>query len=280
MSTDTDGQWLVNGEPLAAISPGDRGLAYGDGLFETMAWRDGALRFAERHLQRLARGCRRLDLPLPAAELLLEEAASLAGQHGCGTLKLILSRGPGRRGYAPAGHTHPTRAMVFYPGRPAAPAPALRLGLCRTPASINPVLAGLKTLNRLDNVLAAAEIGRRGLDEGIMCTPDGVVVGATAANVFAFRAGVLLTPELSHAGVAGTMRGLVLDCAAALRITSREARISAEELLQMDELFLTNALTGLRRVASLEGHRPPDGELTCRLAQALRERGVAEAGPC
>lgn len=274
------GQWLVNGRPLAALDPGDRGLAYGDGLFETMAWRDGSLRLADRHLQRLALGCQRLGLPAPAAGIVLAEATRLAGQHACGTVKLVLTRGPGPRGYAPPAGTQPTRAMTFHPGPSAVPGQPLRLGLCRTPASTNPALAGLKTLNRLDNVLAAAEARQRGLDEGIMCTGDGVVVGATAANVFAVREGVLLTPALDRAGIAGTMRGLVLECAAALGITVRECRLRADELLQADELFLTNALTGLRPVGTIEGRQLRGAGMARRLAEALRERGVREAGAC
>lgn len=271
---------MVNGQPGGTLRPDDRGFAYGDGLFETMAWRDGALRLFDRHLQRLQSGCRRLGLPVPEITGLVEEISALADGQTRGTVRLTLSRGPGQRGYTAPAAPAVTRVIGFFPDS-LGPAPAaLAVDLCQVPASINPVLAGLKTLNRLDNVLARTEISRRRLDEGIMCTPAGQVIGATAANVFGIRGDVLLTPELSQGGVAGVMRGLVLDCAATLGITTRETRIDVDALLHMEEMFLTNALTGLRPVTSFAGRPLGSGKLTHALALALQARGIAEARAC
>jgi len=272
-----DARWLVNGRPDGTIGPDDRGFAYGDGLFETMAWREGALRLFDRHLQRLHLGCRRLGLPEPEITGLVDEITALANGQAQGTVRLTLSRGPGQRGYTAPAVPVVTRVIGFFPDSPCPASAALAVGLCQVPASINPVLAGLKTLNRLDNVLARTEISRRRLDEGIMCTPAGQVIGATAANVFGIRGDVLLTPELSQGGVAGIMRGLVLDCAAALGITTRETRIDVDALLHMEEMFLTNALIGLRPVASFAGRPLGSGKLTHALAVALQAQGIAEA---
>lgn len=269
--------WLRNGQSGGLIRPDDRGFAYGDGLFETIAWRSGMPRFLDRHLLRLAQGCSRLGLPFPGDATLDREIALLAAGHLHGTVRLTLTRGPGPRGYAPPDESEPTRVVSFHPGPVRQPSPAgLSLALCQTPASNNTALAGMKTLNRLDNVLARVELAGTGFDEGVMCDGSGHVIGATAANVFAARAGVLLTPDLSQGGVAGIMRNLVLECAGTHGIAVRELRMTIDDLLEAEELFLTNALTGLRAVTMFDGRQLPGGELTRAIAAALRDCGVRE----
>ncbi len=271
-------RWLVDGQPGGLVHPDDRGFAYGDGLFETIAWRSAGPRFLDRHLQRLARGCVRLGMPAPDAATLEREIIALAAGASHGTVRLTLTRGRGPRGYAPPGDPNPSRVLAFYPGPvPEPPAGGLAVLRCQTPASINPALAGMKTLNKLDNVLARAELARTGSDEGIMCGASGQVIGATSANVFVVRGGVLLTPDLSQGGVAGIMRSLVLECARERGIATRETCMDVVMLQDADEMFLTNALTGLRPVASYAGQPFPGRQLTRVLAQALRERGVPEA---
>lgn len=271
---------MLNGRRDGLLHPDDRGFAYGDGLFETIAWRQGTPRFLNRHLQRLAQGCERLDIPVPDSAILTREITELAAEDACGTIRLSLSRGSGPRGYVPPLAPAPTRVVAFFPGPAAQPARALVVGRCHTPASHNPALAGLKTLNRLDNVLARAELAPRGLDEGIMCTVGGQVIGATAANLFAVRQGVMLTPDLTQGGVAGITRGVVLECAATLGIQARELCMDFNVLLEAEEIFLTNALIGLRPVALLEERAMTGRAVTRKLAHALQEQGVAEAFAC
>lgn len=271
-------RWLVNGHQGGLIHPDDRGFAYGDGLFETIAWRSGGPRFLERHLQRLVKGCGHLGLPPPDAATLEREMVALAAGAPHGTIRLTLTRGRGPRGYDPPEEPTPSRVVAFHPGPiPEPPAVGLAVMHCRTPASSNPVLAGMKTLNRLDNVLARAELARTTADEGIMCDATGQVIGATSANLFVVRGGVLVTPALSQGGVAGIMRSLVLECARELGITTRELCMDVEVLPGAEEMFLTNALTGLRPVTSYAGRQLPGRQLTRTVAQALRERGVPEA---
>lgn len=271
--------WLINGRPGSAVAADDRGLAYGDGLFETIAWRDGVPRLWHRHLLRLETGCRKLGLAAPDPAQLEDEMRMLAAGRSRGVLKLLLTRGSGRRGYAPPDEQQTTRLLGFFPDLPdASPPGSLVVGLCQTPASLNPILAGLKTLNRLDNVLARAEVAQRGLDEGIMCTPDGQVVGGTAANLFGVRDGVLYTPAMTRAGVAGVMRAQILECAAALGLAVEESIVEAEDLRHMEELFLSNALTGLRSIAALEGQTCTGAGIASALRKALRSCGVHEEG--
>lgn len=271
-------RWLVDGQAGGLIHPDDRGFAYGDGLFETIAWRPGGPRFLDRHLQRLAQGCTRLGMPAPDAATLEREIIALAAGASHGTVRLTLTRGRGPRGYAPPGEPCPSRVVAFHADPvPEPPAGGLVVLRCQTPASTNPALAGMKTLNRLDNVLARAELARTGSDEGIICDASGQVIGATSANLFVVRGGVLLTPALSQGGVAGIMRSLVLECARERGIATRELGMGVEVLQGADEMFLTNALTGLRPVASFAGQPIPGRQLTRIVAQALRERGVPEA---
>ncbi len=264
------GRWLVDGEAGAAVPPDDRGLAYGDGLFETVAWRGGRpLRWA-RHMARLAEGCRRLGLPPPDAGTLLDEARRLAPAAGDAVLKIVLTRGGGGRGYAPppAARTRRMLSVHPWPRRPAFEAGAAVV-LCRTPVAVSPALAGIKHLGRAEHVLAAAELAAAGAWEGLMRDPDGWVVCGTRTNLFAVRAGVLWTPELSRSGVCGILRAEVLALARRLGIPVRVGRLSLAAVREAEELFLTNALIGILPVTRFEAHRLPVGPVARRLAAAL-----------
>jgi 4-amino-4-deoxychorismate lyase len=272
-------RWLVDGRSDAGIAPDDRGLAYGDGLFETIAVRDGAPRLIERHLARLAAGCARLAIPAPSLGLLREEIGTLLDGAARGTLKLIVTRGTGPRGYAPPAAQRPVRALGFWPDEsPVAIGSSCALLVCRTPASCNPALAGLKTLNRLDNVLARAEVAAAGAHEGVMTDGPGRIVGGTMTNLFIVRRGELLTPALSRAGVAGVMRAVVLEAASAIGLRSAETDMDVDELMRADEIFLTNALTGIWRVGRVAQRSLGAAPVTIALRARLRELGVDEPG--
>lgn len=271
--------WLVNGVAGAAIGVDDRGLAYGDGLFETIAWRRGAARFAELHWARLTTGCERLGLPLPPLDAIRDDIARLATGHVRGTLKVMLTRGPGLRGYAPPPSPRPTRIAGFVAETtPGGAATAARCRSCATIAASSPTLAGLKTLNRLDNVLARAETVKAGADEGLMWDAAGALVGGTMCNIFVLHGEALLTPRLDASGVRGIMRQVVIEEAAALGVAVQEARIGRNDLAGARAAFLTNALTGLRPVASIDGRLLDcDDGLVRAIAARLARRGVEEA---
>lgn len=243
--------WL-NGRPAHAPCWRDRGLQYGDGLFETMRVYEHRIALLDEHLRRLARGCRRLGLPAPPRGLRAElERAARRWPHAL--IKLVLTRGIGERGYRAPRPCRPHR-LVFCEPRPAAPAvhtEAVRVRLCRTRVSENAALVGLKTLNRLDSVLARSEWRDARILEGLMRDHRGDIVCGTMSNIFIARRGRLLTPALDHAGVAGVMRRWVLGAARRAHIPVREGRLSMSMLADAEEVFLTNAVIGICSVGAL-----------------------------
>ncbi|MCG6657852.1 aminodeoxychorismate lyase [Halomonas campisalis] len=233
-----------------AVPLDDRGLAYGDGLFETVLVRDGEALLWEAHLARLARGCRALGLPMPARDRL----DSLPGQAGEGlrVLKLILTRGSGGRGYLPPAEPSP---RLRWQAAPFSPQPhrwraGVRVRLCRLRLGLQPALAGLKHLNRLENVLARQEWQDPEVAEGLLCDSDGWLVEATCMNLFWRRDGRLETPRLDRCGVAGTLRAALLE---ALPIAEVDA--GPEVLLDAEAAWLGNSLQGVWPLARLDDAR-------------------------
>jgi 4-amino-4-deoxychorismate lyase len=268
---------LVNGVASEAVLAEDRGLAYGDGLFETLALRGGQLRFVDAHLARLAAGCARLGIPLPDMPGLRAQLATVSAGVTHGVVKLLLSRGAGPRGYAPPAAPRPTLVVFCYPGEPPAAPPALlRVRACTTLAGTSPALAGLKTLNRLEQVLARAEWRDPAIGEGLMRDESGCFVGGTASNLFIVRDGRLLTPGLGRHGVRGIMRGMVLAAATRLGIPAAEAGLRRPDLDGASEMFLTSALIGIAPVGEFDGRRLAPGPVTRRLRMELASAGVGE----
>lgn len=247
---------LIDGRPGDALPVSDRLLHYGDGLFETIAVFHGRPCLWQRHLDRLASGCRRLDIPMPDAALLAEEAARLCRGVERGVLKLVISRGSGGRGYRPPVVAQPRRILALHPW-PDYPAAAWEEGVqlrwCDTPLGLNPALAGLKHCNRLEQVLARAEWDDPAIAEGLMCDVRGQVIEGTMSNLFVLSDGRLLTPSLDHCGVAGVARALVLEVASATGMPCEQRVLTRDAVQQADALLLSNALIGLwpvRRLAT------------------------------
>lgn len=272
-------RWFVDGEEGRAIDAEDRGLAYGDGLFETVAFREGAPRFLDRHLGRLADGCSRLRIPPPDPRGLRTQVEALGRGHARGTIKIIVTRGRGPRGYAPPTPCRPTQLVGFFPVEAAEATPGGGVVTCSVPASANGALAGIKTLNRIDNVLAHAEALSRGASEGIMFCEDGTLVSGTRSNLFLVRAGRLLTPRLDKAGVNGIMRALVIEVAGTLGIPTDICRLGRPDLGVADEVFLTNSLTGIRLVDCIDGRPTGSPRLARGLADALEAFGIRASAP-
>jgi 4-amino-4-deoxychorismate lyase len=240
----------INGRRGTVIDCRDRGLQYGDGVFETMLVRRRRIRLLELHLERLAEGCRRLGLAVPAARI--ERELVLQARHGADcVLKLILTRGRGPRGYRPAGNERCTRVLSRNP-LPARRARPVRVRLCRTRLGMNPDLAGLKTLNRLESVLARAEWRDERIWEGLMRDMEGTVVCGTMSNVFLRRGSTLMTPALDRCGVAGVMRRWVLEQAEDLRLRVWQGRLPVEAFCDAEEVFMTNAVAGVVPVALIQ----------------------------
>lgn len=264
---------LVDGERDTGLDVRDRGLHYGDGLFETMVVRDGAMPLWSEHMRRLAEGCARLRLPPPDTALLAAEAGRLGAGLERGVLKLVLTRGPGARGYRIAhGTGQATRLLLLYRA-PALPAEYWRSGvtvrLCDTRLGNNPALAGIKHLNRLEQVLARDEWSDEGIFEGLMRDGEGSIVDGTMSNVFLRTGMVLRTPAVTECGVAGVMRARVIGMATHSGLQTEVGRIDPEEMETAEEIFLSNALFGVLPVTRFGDRTLPPGPTAGRLADAL-----------
>jgi 4-amino-4-deoxychorismate lyase len=266
---------LVNGLRDDRVSVLDRGFTLGDGVFETIAVRHGRPRLWTEHMERLESGCHRLHLPVPGRDVLAEEIERCRDGEPDGAVRLTITRGPGPRGYAMPAQPQPTRSIAWFPGLPEFARSALRLRWCATRLSENPVLAGLKHLNRLEQVLARAEWDDDRIDEGIMLAPGGEVIECTSCNLFVVTGDRLLTPDLSTCGVAGVVRRRVLELAASLGLVTTVGRVAVEDIADADELFVTNVSRGIAPVAAVEDREwTAPGPVTGRL-QATFEDSLA-----
>lgn len=264
---------LVNGAPGAAVSLEDRGLQFGDGVFETVAVQDGEPLRLEAHLERLAAGCRRLFIPAPGRQALRAEARRLCRERVRAVLKIIVTRGGGGRGYAPAEDAVATRALILHdwPDYPAAYArDGVDTYICRQRLAHNPGLAGVKHLNRLEQVLLRREIAAAHYPEGLALDPLGNVIEGSHANLFMVKDKALVTPDLSRCGVAGVTRAAILDLSAAAGEKTSVRDLRPEELFEADEVFYCNSLIGVWPVRSINDKKTGHGgAVTRRLIEKL-----------
>ncbi|HEY2622026.1 MAG TPA: aminodeoxychorismate lyase [Dyella sp.] len=263
---------LVDGLAVDTVCAFDRGLSYGDGLFETIRFVAGLAPLWSRHMERLQHSCVRLQLPMPDAALLLHEARSVVGGMDQAVVRMTLTRGVGERGYALPTTAHPTRIVAAF----AAPAMVgdayihgIRLRWCETRLAIQPSLAGMKHLNRLEQVLARAEWSDPSVADGLMRDTDGNVIAATMANLFAVVDGVLVTPSVERSGVAGVARAEVLASRAAVHVGD----ISREDLLRADEVFLSSSVRGILPVQAVDDTVYVPGPVTRALQRHWRGLG-------
>lgn len=276
---------LVNGEISDTVNAADRGLNYGDGLFETLRLRAGQVRFWQAHMDRLELGCRQLGIERPDQAVLLREVHTVvAGRPDC-VVKIIVTRGvpdaSASRGYAPPGDCPVTRivsAHLLPPGvdtdvegvsnpddRSHSPA-GLHVRLCELRLATQPVLAGLKHLNRLEQVMARAEWDDPAISEGILLDEDDHVVCGTASNLFLVSGGQMLTPRLDRCGVRGVMRGEILKAFAA---RCEQRRITLDMLPEADEVFLCNSVRGIMPVSRIDDWRYTLGPITAEVREWL-----------
>lgn len=223
-----------------------RGFAYGDGVFETMRAIGGSIPWWPGHRARLALGAARLRIPLPSAERIETELHDWLTIHRDAVVKLIVTRGSGGRGYAPVLDAPPVWALIASPlPLPVRPG-GMVLRWCDTRLAEQPLLAGIKHCNRLEQILARAEWRDPGIDDGLMLDTADNVVAATAANLFVLREGRWWTPPVDRCGIAGVCRGWALRAFAA-----GERRLTAAEVETADALVLCNAVRGILPVGRL-----------------------------
>ena len=262
---------LVNGEQTDCLSTADRGLLYGDGVFETLAVVDGNVRHWSRHMNRLQSGCERLGLNPVDIELLESECERLIEQVDRAVLKVIITRGCGGRGYRVDGESTPTRIVQAHDWPDFSPdctAVGVAVRVCETRMGHNPALAGIKHLNRLEQVLARQEWNDPHIMEGLLLDSDDHIVEGTMSNVFMVKDAVLKTPDLHLCGVAGIARTIILELAAQQSMETQTGQYELNDLLQADDLFLCNSLIGLWPVILVGNNVFRKGRITSQL-QAL-----------
>ena len=268
--------WYSTDGPLGGVPADDRGLQYGDGLFETIAIRNGTARLLRNHLARLADGCRRLQLPYPGdsvVEDLVEHVLRSNDQPVRGIVKLVLTAGEGPRGYARPVRPTPRLIGRFSPNDGIA-ASRYDTGVAAAwsdiTASIQPALAGIKSLNRLDQVLARQAIGEE--FEHLLCDIESRIICGTMSNIMLVIDQQLVTPDLSRAGVAGVMRAAVLDCVDDVVVRD----IGRTEALYASELILCNSQFGVLPVASIDNRTLSNRDGFSHVRASLAKAGVVE----
>jgi len=277
--------YLLNGESKHCIGFTDRGFQYGDGLFETIEVSNGKPVFLNQHLQRLFNSCKKLLIPPPDIDILRQEAMQVARHSNSPTavLKLIVTRGSGGRGYRQPETINATRLFSLHPF-PDYPESFKQKGIkvrfCQTRLGINPALAGIKHMNRLEQIMARAEWDSTDIQEGLMLDINNNVIEGTMTNVFAVKNNSLITPEISQCGVNGILRNIVLNLAKNNKIKVREKALSQESLLFADEVFVTNSIIGLWPVNQIEQQMYQVGPLTSKLQSEFLAFRQKESDAC
>ncbi len=274
--------YLINGSFEQTISALDRGLAYGDGVFRTMQVCDGMPVNWPLHYQKLVADCAVIGIVCPSAELLMLDLQHLFktseySEQKAEVAKIIITRGEGTRGYAPPAVTVPTRVVI----KSAMPQYAacnyeqgVSLHVCETRLATQPRLAGIKHLNRLENILARMEWRDETLFDGLMMDQQGNVIECTTSNVFARFGDQLITPSLSQSGVAGITRQRILWLENAPELTQQiktmqEKTLTLAQLLQADEVIICNSLYGVFQVNTINNKCWPQQKLASTLRNLL-----------
>jgi 4-amino-4-deoxychorismate lyase len=264
---------LINGEIAQGVPVTDRGLQYGDGLFETMAVFRGQPRFWQAHVDRLSAGCEALGLPLTPQSVLLREVQTVsAGQPAC-VVKVMVTRAESGRGYAPVLPAADARRIVCSWPWPEDPGrlneSGIRARICALRLALQPALAGIKHLNRLEQVLARSEWSERAIHEGILLDSEDHVVSAISSNIFLVSGSRLLTPRLDRCGVRGVMRSQILK---AFSSRCEQRRITLDMLPEAQEVFVCNSVRGVFPVTRIDHWRYDIGPVTREVQSWLEQQ--------
>ena len=278
-------EWFRDGRPCDALPAHDRGVQYGDGLFETVAIRNGAPRLWNYHVERLQCGAARLGLAVPTESALRVELDGALEQARTDTdrcvAKLLMTAGAGPRGYRRSSDTPVTLLTGISDSRRPADAcyrDGIDLRLCNTRLAIQPQLAGMKTLNRLEQVLARNEWHEDSVFEGLTLDTDGRLICGTMSNVFLIIGQQLITPAITRCGVSGVMRRHVLALLDDADVDFRVRDVEVDELRAADGVFISNSQVGLLPAKRCGSSSWQPHIVFRKLTRMLRESGIEE-GP-
>ena len=275
--------WFAQRQRIASIPLDDRGAQYGDGVFETIAIRNGEPRFWSLHCDRLMEGCNRLGITSPESDSIWQDLQYAISAGGVDTdyalAKIVVSAGSSARGY----------------GRPESISPAIRIGvfaadrldastyrdgvaviLCDTRLAIQPQLAGIKSLNRIEQVLARAEWNESTITEGLMLDTDERLICGTMSNVFISHGNVISTPAITRCGVAGVMREHLLSVFDNEGVDCSIRDIVLPELASADELILCNSQFGVLPVRKIDERTVVVDSVSRTIMRLAADHGVSE----
>ncbi len=268
--------YLINGGFNHVISPFDRGFAYGDGVFRTIKMQGGLPLQWPKHYQKLVSDCAAINIVCPSAELLMSDILQLFSDDAqtadkAAVAKIIITRGEGSRGYSPPAITAPMR-VVTKSDMPIYPIErfdqGVNLTVCETRLAAQPKLAGVKSLNRLENVLARMEWSDPQLVDGIMLDMQDNVIECTAANIFARFGDKLITPDLTQCGIAGITRQRIIELAHTLSLKISVEIFNLEKLLLADEVIICSSLYGAWQVKQIDNKTLNTGALAANIRAA------------
>ncbi len=275
--------WISNGQIVDSIPVDDRSAQYGDGLFETVAIRGGKARFWDSHMARLQKGCEKLGIEPPSIAAVRADAdaaiRSMESAADFATLKIIVSAGSGPRGYGRRPGIRPTIRVCIFPAQPL-PASHYEEGvevrICATRLAVQPQLAGIKSLNRLEQVLGRSEWDDETVFEGLMLDTDTRLICGTMSNVFITTQTVLITPAITRCGVSGIMRQQVIGWLEDAGVTCDVRDFDIEELRMADEVFLSNSQFGILPVTRCGEFHWSVGPITQQAMALASNHGVME----
>jgi 4-amino-4-deoxychorismate lyase len=276
-------EWFRDGRPCSEIPTDDRAVQYGDGLFETVAIRDGEPRLWEYHVERLQTSAARLGLEAPDESRLRSGLVAALGQAAVDrtrcVAKLLFTAGQGPRGYRRCSDRQTTILTGISHAR-TLPAACFRDGvalrLCNTRPAVQPQLAGMKTLNRLDQVLARNEWNDDSIFEGLTLDTAGRLICGTMSNVFLITGQELVTPAMTRCGVSGVMRRHVLTLLDTAEIECGVRDVGVDELWSSDGVFISNSQYGVLAAKRCGEHTWRPSEMFRQVASMVTESGVVE----
>jgi 4-amino-4-deoxychorismate lyase len=269
---------LINGITSDYLTINDRSIHYGDGLFETILCHNNKLYYWPQHFQRLQTSAELLKIVCPQEQLLLDDIAKLldknkswSNSEAACVIKIIVSRGAAERGYQFSKNTAASRIVLLsaveagYSSLLSNELLSGELFICKQQVSINENLAGIKHLNRLENVLARNEWNdkvKKNIIDGLMLNANQHVIEGTMSNLFAIKDNQLFTPCLSLSGINGVMRGVIIELAGKSNIKTSAINLTLDDLSSMDELFISNSLIAMKAVTKLGGSLYKDQAVT------------------
>lgn len=275
MTINAKPEYLINGDKDGCLSPLDRGYAYGDGVFRTLVVNNGRPQHWTWHYARLLHDCNALGIVCPSTSLLQHDLEQLFADHsGVAVAKIIVTRGEGVRGYSMPTLAQPTRVVIksaFPELSPDHFEHGVRLHLCQLRLGFQPALAGIKHLNRLENVMARAEWSDNAIADGLLLDIEDNAIECTMSNLFARYSRTLRTPGLTRCGVAGVTRQRLLEIAPDLGYGVEVSDIPFSKLLEADEVLICNSIFGVWQVLEVGQKKWPQQALAAQLRKLLQE---------